>query len=235
MDRCLICGDRSSGIHFGLLTCEACKAFFRRTDLNSSNLSLHCSPELCPINVENRNNCPSCRYEKCRRLGMNRSKIFYGKSSSQSEQTISNEFQCLFQMFLPIYSIYSSTDYRHFSFISVENQQQIDSFYQNLCQHLFSSNNFSFRLDLLHRIFNLIIEENFDAFSTEIDPMKLRLFVFLYLFIYFHQIQTNFSSNATKNSLKIFDKYFQSHFDDLSSRLFSSFVNRLTILIDSIE
>jgi len=27
---CLICGDKSIGINFGVLTCMACKAFFRR-------------------------------------------------------------------------------------------------------------------------------------------------------------------------------------------------------------
>ena len=27
---CLVCGDKSIGFNFGVLTCMACKAFFRR-------------------------------------------------------------------------------------------------------------------------------------------------------------------------------------------------------------
>ncbi len=27
---CLICGDKSTGFNFGVLSCMACKAFFRR-------------------------------------------------------------------------------------------------------------------------------------------------------------------------------------------------------------
>lgn len=31
---CPVCGDKVSGYHYGLLTCESCKGFFKRTVQN---------------------------------------------------------------------------------------------------------------------------------------------------------------------------------------------------------
>jgi hypothetical protein len=121
-DRCLICNDRSSGIHFGVSTCEACKAFFRRTSLSSYPIPPPCSPLPCEINIKNRNNCPSCRYDKCKRLGMDRENVIYGKPSKQPNNSIYPQDSSLeyFKSFFNEFNQIFQTIY------SMENRQQID-------------------------------------------------------------------------------------------------------------
>ncbi|KAI1230476.1 Nuclear receptor ROR-beta, partial [Lamprotornis superbus] len=68
---CKICGDKSSGIHYGVITCEGCKGFFRRSQQN--NASYSCSRQRnCLIDRTNRNRCQHCRLQKCLALGMSR-------------------------------------------------------------------------------------------------------------------------------------------------------------------
>uniref|UniRef100_A0A8R1Y1C0 Nuclear receptor domain-containing protein n=1 Tax=Onchocerca volvulus TaxID=6282 RepID=A0A8R1Y1C0_ONCVO len=55
---CQICGDKSSGRHYGLWTCDGC------TGGNN-----------CPIDKSRRNWCPSCRLRKCFRMQMNRNAV----------------------------------------------------------------------------------------------------------------------------------------------------------------
>jgi hypothetical protein len=66
---CPICGDRVSGYHYGLLTCESCKGFFKRTVQNKKQYQ--CSAEQnCIVDKQNRKRCPRCRYMKCINQGM---------------------------------------------------------------------------------------------------------------------------------------------------------------------
>ncbi|KAL7053509.1 hypothetical protein AAHC03_027062 [Spirometra sp. Aus1] len=66
---CRVCGSPSSGFHFGAITCEGCKGFFRRTAL--SNVKLEClGKHNCCITPANRNMCKSCRFQRCLAVGM---------------------------------------------------------------------------------------------------------------------------------------------------------------------
>lgn len=120
-DHCLICDDRASGIHFGVLTCEACKAFYRRTNATLSTIPLPCSPNRCEINIHNRNNCPSCRFDKCKRLGMDRENVIYGKPSKQQQQFSFNQMQRLNQIFNELINSFQTIH-------SIEHQTMIEEF-----------------------------------------------------------------------------------------------------------
>ncbi|XP_015787067.1 nuclear hormone receptor FTZ-F1 beta isoform X1 [Tetranychus urticae] len=66
---CPICGDRISGFHYGLFSCESCKGFFKRTVQNKKNYVCLRGAN-CPISINTRKKCPACRFEKCLRMGM---------------------------------------------------------------------------------------------------------------------------------------------------------------------
>jgi len=66
---CLVCGDVASGFHYGVSSCEACKAFFKRTI--QGNIEYTCPvSNACEINKRRRKACQACRYQKCLRQGM---------------------------------------------------------------------------------------------------------------------------------------------------------------------
>jgi len=66
---CLVCGDVASGFHYGVSSCEACKAFFKRTI--QGNIDYTCPvANNCEINKRRRKACQACRYQKCLKQGM---------------------------------------------------------------------------------------------------------------------------------------------------------------------
>ncbi|XP_037073472.1 LOW QUALITY PROTEIN: steroid hormone receptor ERR2-like [Pollicipes pollicipes] len=66
---CLVCGDVASGFHYGVASCEACKAFFKRTI--QGNIEYTCPANNdCEINKRRRKACQACRFQKCLKVGM---------------------------------------------------------------------------------------------------------------------------------------------------------------------
>lgn len=66
---CLVCGDVASGFHYGVASCEACKAFFKRTIQGNIEYTCPAAGE-CEINKRRRKACQACRFRKCLRSGM---------------------------------------------------------------------------------------------------------------------------------------------------------------------
>ncbi|PVD22397.1 hypothetical protein C0Q70_18208 [Pomacea canaliculata] len=71
---CAICGDRASGKHYGVYSCEGCKGFFKRTV--RKDLTYACRDDKnCMIDKRQRNRCQYCRYMKCLQQGMKREAV----------------------------------------------------------------------------------------------------------------------------------------------------------------
>ncbi|XP_065094584.1 nuclear hormone receptor FTZ-F1 beta isoform X3 [Ochlerotatus camptorhynchus] len=66
---CPICGDKISGFHYGIFSCESCKGFFKRTVQNRKNY-VCLRGAACPVTIATRKKCPACRFEKCLQKGM---------------------------------------------------------------------------------------------------------------------------------------------------------------------
>ncbi|KAJ8304763.1 hypothetical protein KUTeg_018346 [Tegillarca granosa] len=75
---CVVCGDKSSGKHYGQFTCEGCKSFFKRSVRR--NLTYTCrGNRSCPIDQHHRNQCQYCRLKKCLKMGMRREAVQRGR------------------------------------------------------------------------------------------------------------------------------------------------------------
>lgn len=68
---CIVCGDESSGFHYGVDSCEGCKGFFRRCITQGMNHKC-ANEEKCEITPFTRNSCQYCRLKKCFEVGMSR-------------------------------------------------------------------------------------------------------------------------------------------------------------------
>merc|ERR1719233_658036 len=68
-DVCVVCGDKASGRHYGAISCEGCKGFFKRS-IRKENGYLCRGNKDCQVNKSQRNRCQYCRMEKCLAMGM---------------------------------------------------------------------------------------------------------------------------------------------------------------------
>ncbi|KAH3709072.1 uncharacterized protein LOC127857763 [Dreissena polymorpha] len=99
---CRVCGEDTSprGLHYGVNTCEACKAFFRRV-LKRSNLNFQCTCTLeerrLGTDIPRKTTCPKCRYEQCVKVGMSKDAIKIGRYTIGRKRQNDREVQSLEQ------------------------------------------------------------------------------------------------------------------------------------------
>ncbi|UJR26128.1 hypothetical protein I4U23_007474 [Adineta vaga] len=80
---CVVCGDKSSGKHYGQYTCEGCKSFFKRSVRRNLNYTCRGNRK-CPIDTHHRNQCQYCRFARCLKMGMRREAVQRGRVPSVS-------------------------------------------------------------------------------------------------------------------------------------------------------
>ncbi|XP_051525267.1 nuclear receptor subfamily 2 group C member 2-like isoform X4 [Myxocyprinus asiaticus] len=69
VEYCVVCGDKASGRHYGAVSCEGCKGFFKRSVRKSLTYSCRSNQD-CVVNKHHRNRCQFCRLRKCLEMGM---------------------------------------------------------------------------------------------------------------------------------------------------------------------
>jgi len=74
---CEVCSDAASGYHYGVYSCEGCKAFFKRSTQGDTPSYVCPATNTCTIDKQRRKSCQSCRLMKCFTVGMTKtSKLF---------------------------------------------------------------------------------------------------------------------------------------------------------------
>lgn len=75
---CRVCGDRASGYHYGVNTCEACKGFFRRSICRTEPYVCTGTGDCKPMGGK-RTSCSYCRFKTCIAMGMSKNAIKTGR------------------------------------------------------------------------------------------------------------------------------------------------------------
>uniref|UniRef100_A0A0N4ZKI0 Nuclear receptor n=1 Tax=Parastrongyloides trichosuri TaxID=131310 RepID=A0A0N4ZKI0_PARTI len=89
---CLICGDAAAGKHYGVIACNGCKGFFRRTVRKGYSYTCR-NKGICNITKSNRAQCRYCRFKKCTTYGMKANAVqaerdLIGKRKKEEENNL---------------------------------------------------------------------------------------------------------------------------------------------------
>lgn len=84
---CRVCGDKAFSYNFNVITCESCKAFFRRNANKEKEIRCPFN-EQCEINMVSRRFCQRCRLTKCFTVGMKKEWIMSEEARLEKKQRV---------------------------------------------------------------------------------------------------------------------------------------------------
>ncbi|UJR13887.1 hypothetical protein I4U23_000894 [Adineta vaga] len=143
---CRICGTYARYIYFGVLSCQACKIFFRR-HANTREIALKCLyNSQCEINTNNRHICKSCRLVKCFQCGMTTDKFCSfqhtkRKIKTSKKEQISHHIE-IFPTLNLLQSDISLFTSDQWTLLSNLNNIYQESQLLSICQHLVDTHKF---------------------------------------------------------------------------------------------
>uniref|UniRef100_UPI0037E74183 estrogen receptor 2a n=1 Tax=Semicossyphus pulcher TaxID=241346 RepID=UPI0037E74183 len=82
---CAVCHDYASGYHYGVWSCEGCKAFFKRS-IQRHNDYICPATNQCTIDKNRRKSCQACRLRKCYEVGMTKCGIRKERANYRTPQ-----------------------------------------------------------------------------------------------------------------------------------------------------
>ncbi|XP_055426260.1 nuclear receptor subfamily 1 group I member 2 isoform X1 [Bubalus kerabau] len=85
---CRVCGDKATGYHFNVMTCEGCKGFFRRAMKRNARPRCPFRKGTCEITQKTRRQCQACRLRKCLESGMRKEMIMSDAAVEQRRALI---------------------------------------------------------------------------------------------------------------------------------------------------
>ncbi|TDH00623.1 hypothetical protein EPR50_G00190440 [Perca flavescens] len=83
---CAVCNDHASGYHYGVWSCEGCKAFFKRS-IQGHNDYICPATNQCTIDKNRRKSCQACRLRKCCEVGMTKCGMRKERGNYRNPQT----------------------------------------------------------------------------------------------------------------------------------------------------
>ncbi|KAF7987664.1 hypothetical protein HCN44_003527 [Aphidius gifuensis] len=84
---CKVCGDKASGKHYGVPSCDGCRGFFKRSIRR--NLDYVCKENgQCIVDVSRRNQCQACRFAKCLEVNMKRDAVQHERAPRSTSSLV---------------------------------------------------------------------------------------------------------------------------------------------------